>query len=204
MRKEWADFIDSGRIEQYVLGLSNPEEDREVEYMSATYPEVKDALLQAETRLEKSMNTSPVAPPPSIKPFLMALIDYMNRMEQGEPYSEAPILSAQSTAAEFTPWLQREDMQLPAHAGDLYAKIISHSQLATTAIVWLKDRAAEEVHEKEYEKFLVLEGSCEITIGSEMHALDAGDFLAIPLFEKHVIRVTSPIPCKVILQRIAA
>ena len=61
-----------------------------------------------------------------------------------------------------------------------------------------------EVHTNELESFLILEGTCDITIGEEVHHLVTGDFISIPLHIGHSLIVTSNIPCKVILQRVAA
>ena len=63
---------------------------------------------------------------------------------------------------------------------------------------------SQEVHHDEYEKFLIVEGTCTITIGDEVHNLVPGNFLSIPLYKNHTVTVTSLIPCKIILQRIAA
>ena len=87
---------------------------------------------------------------------------------------------------------------------DVYAKLISFSPEVTTAIVWLKDMAPQEVHHTEYERFLIIEGSCDITIGEDIHSLSYGDFLEIPLHVTHSVKVTSIVTCKVLLQRMAA
>lgn len=60
------------------------------------------------------------------------------------------------------------------------------------------------MHINELEKFLILEGTCDITIEDEVYSLKAGDFLSIPLYKKHDVRITSLNPCKAILQRLAA
>ena len=61
--------------------------------------------------------------------------------------------------------------------------------------------APQEVHDHELEKFLIVEGSCSITIEEKIHHLSAGENLTIPLHKKNHLTVTSDIPCKVILQR---
>ena len=61
-----------------------------------------------------------------------------------------------------------------------------------------------EIHTKEYERFLIIEGTCDIKIGDDVFHLKAGDYKEIPLFIEHSLIVTSDIPCKVILQRVAA
>ena len=48
-----------------------------------------------------------------------------------------------------------------------------------------------------------MEGTCTITIEDEIHQLVPGNVLSIPLYKNHTVVVTSEIPCKVILQRIA-
>ncbi|MEO5942329.1 MAG: cupin domain-containing protein, partial [Ferruginibacter sp.] len=103
----------------------------------------------------------------------------------------------------YAPWLNRSDMTAPDNEA-IFAKIIGYTPEATTAIVWIKEYAPHEVHDHEYEKFLVVEGTCDIIVEGKVHSLIPGDYFAIPLHKKHVVKVTSIIPCKVILQRIAA
>ncbi|RZK81830.1 MAG: cupin domain-containing protein [Pedobacter sp.] len=95
-------------------------------------------------------------------------------------------------------------MILPNEFDEVFAKILHHSQEAITAIAWIKHMAPQEVHDHEYEKFLILEGTCTIHIEDESHHLKPGDYLTIPLHKNHFVEVTSAVPCKVILQRIAA
>ena len=87
---------------------------------------------------------------------------------------------------------------------EVFAKIIGYTPEAITAIVWLKDYAPHEVHDNEYERFLIVEGTCDIIVEDEVNQLVPGDYFAIPLHKKHLVKVTSSIPCKVILQRVAA
>ena len=64
--------------------------------------------------------------------------------------------------------------------------------------------APAEVHDNEYEKFLIIEGTCDITVDEDVYSLVPGDYFSIPLYKSHNIKVTSTIPCKAILQRLAA
>jgi quercetin dioxygenase-like cupin family protein len=41
-------------------------------------------------------------------------------------------------------------------------------------------------------------------VEDEVNQLVPGDYFAIPLHKKHLVKVTSSITCKVILQRVAA
>ena len=105
---------------------------------------------------------------------------------------------------DYNELITMKDINLPKDFKDLNAKIIGFNPKITTAIVWIKEMAPQEVHDHEDEKFLILEGRCDIRIEGKLHHLSAGDFLSIPLHKKHDLKITSSIPCKAILQRIAA
>ena len=125
-------------------------------------------------------------------------------MKKGEVPSSPPMLHEGSKTTDFAKWLERADMTLPDDFTDLHARIIGYTPTVLTAIVWINKLAPEEVHEHELERFLVVEGTCNITIDEDVHHLVPGDFLAIPLYKNHHVTVTSEMPCKVVLQRVAA
>jgi len=197
-------FIDSGLLELYVSGTTTAAETAEVEQMAAAHPEVAAALDAIAQVVQGYAQAHAVEPNPTIKPFLMATIDYTTRLQQGEPMTFPPELHAGSTIADYYEWLNRADMKAPGNIPDMHAKIIGYTPQMTTAIVWIKEMAPQEVHDNEIEKFLIVEGTCDIIIGDTVHQLKAGDVLQIPLYEHHVVKVTSMITCKVILQRVAA
>jgi len=202
--KSVAEFIASGILELYVLGETTDDETKKVEEMAANHKLVQDEIEHISEALFTYAQTCAVAPNPSIKAFLMATIDYTERLENGEEPGFPEIIHEQSKPSDYNAWVLREDMVLPHDFDGLHARIIGYTPEVTTAIVWIKEMAPEEVHTNEYEKFLVLEGSCDITIGDGVHHLWPGDSLSIPLHQTHFVSVTSQIPCKVILQRIAA
>ncbi len=77
-------FIESGISELYVLGQISPGEKAQVEEMAALHEAVKEELDLIERTLEDYAFQHAITPDPTIKPFLMATIDYMERMAQGE------------------------------------------------------------------------------------------------------------------------
>ncbi len=197
-------YINSGILELYVLGVASEKENEEVEKMASSYPQILSEIEQIAMSMEAYVQHHAVAPDPTIKPFLMAMVDYMERLKNGEPASFPPLLQEGSAIAEYNEWINRKDIFLPGDFKDIHAKIIGYTPAVTTAIVWIKEGAAEEIHDDELENFLILEGSCNITIDGKAHHLVAGNFLSIPLYKKHDVKITSSIPCKLILQRIAA
>lgn len=198
------EFIQSGILEIYIMGAASPEEAETVERMVATYPEIRQELDTIAQTMEAYAQAHAVEPKATIKPLVLATINYIERLKQGESVTVPPMLSANSRITDYADWLNRPDMVLPTGAEGLYVKIISATPAATTAIVWLTGDLDNEVHHHEYERFLVIEGTCDITAGADIYHLNPGDYYNVPLHLKHKVKVTSAIPCKAILQRVAA
>lgn len=197
------EYIDTGIVELYVLGIASAEECSGVERLLSEHIEIREEIEAIHASLQMYAEANKMEPNPVIKPFLMATIDYTERLKNGEPASVPPMLSERSAPADYDQWLNRPDM-VAADREEVFAKIIGYTPEAITAIVWLKHYAPHEVHDNEYERFLVVEGTCDIIVEDEISQLVPGDYFAIPLHKKHMVRVTSSIACKVILQRVAA
>ena len=202
--KNLKEYIESGILESYVLGITNAEESAEVEEMSAAYNGIRTEINLISESIEKYAELHAIEPSITIKSFLLATIDYTERLKKGEPVTVPPILHQGSAIADYDDWLKAKAAVVPDDFNNLHARIIGYTPEAITAIVWIKEFSPPEVHTDELEKFLILEGTCNITIGEQVHRLVPGDMLSIPLYISHEVKVTSEIPCKVILQRIAA
>ncbi|HEY1869742.1 MAG TPA: hypothetical protein VGG71_01720, partial [Chitinophagaceae bacterium] len=61
------EYIQSGVIEQYVLGLATNEEATELEQLRAQYPELNEAVLSFEKNLEVHLTANKIQPPAHIK-----------------------------------------------------------------------------------------------------------------------------------------
>lgn len=61
------EYIQSGIIEQYVLGLATPEEAAELEQLRVEYPELKEAVSAFEESLETHIRANEIAPPSHLK-----------------------------------------------------------------------------------------------------------------------------------------
>lgn len=204
MATDIQDYINSGILELYVLEETSPEETLAVESLAAEYPEIRAELAAIAQSLEAYAMAGAVEPDVTIKPFLMATFNYIERLEGGESPVNPPILSASTQVGDFVEFIDREDFVLPEALEDFHARIIAHTPQAMTALVWIKSFAPQEIHDDEFEKFFILEGSCNIEVENVVYPLGAGDYFGIPLHKKHTVTVTSSIPCKVILQRVAA
>lgn len=76
------EYIASGILEEYALGVVSPQEKQEVECMSHIYPEIKEALLKAQSSVEGMAEKIATPPPPDLKQRIMAEID---QTEQEKP-----------------------------------------------------------------------------------------------------------------------
>ena len=197
------EYIESGILELYILGITSEDETKDVEMMASSDPAIQQEIISIRESLEGYAMANAIDPNPIIKPFLLAIVDYTERLKAGEPVSIPPLLNENSKITHFDSWLNRTDM-VSSDTNSMYAKIIGYTPEATTAIVWLKDYAPHEVHDNEYERFLIVEGTCDIIVEDQVNHLIPGDYFAIPLHKNHLVKVTSSIPCKVILQRVAA
>lgn len=61
------EYISSGIVESYVLGLASPEERSEFEKMCEQYPEVLEARIAFEVSLEKQATQNAIEPPADLK-----------------------------------------------------------------------------------------------------------------------------------------
>ncbi len=202
--KNWVELISSGLLELYVFGETSPQENEMIEEMAQRHEEVRREMDEIGLAMEKYALANAVTPDPIVKPFLMAVIDYTDRMKAGAPFAVAPVLNENSVIADYAEWLNRPDMVLPDDFEDVYAKIVSYTPELITAILWIEHLAPQEVHDKEYEKFLIVEGTCTICVEEDKFPLKPGDYFTIPLHKNHHVLVTSDVPCKVVLQRVAA
>ena len=90
------DYILSGAIESYVLGLASPEEMQELETMAAQHPEVKKALYSFEESLEKSSLENAVTAPD----FLYAKV--MKALENEGLSEKVPQITGENLTASTT------------------------------------------------------------------------------------------------------
>jgi mannose-6-phosphate isomerase-like protein (cupin superfamily) len=197
-------FIESGILEIYVLGLGSAEEVKEVEEMAALHKSVRKEIEAISETLKIYAESKANAVNGNVKPMLLASIDYEERLKSGEQPGFPPILNEDSTIQDYTEWLNRKDMVMPDAFNGTHVKIIGYTPEASTAIVWIQNETPYEVHTDEHEKFLIVEGTCDIDIDGTVHSLVPGNYLGIPLHAGHVVKVTSKTPCKLILQRVAA
>lgn len=96
------DYISSGIIEAYVMGLASEEEIRILDCIQKNNPEVKQAIIDAQNTLEDFASQQAIAPPPNLKSAIWAKIsDDQEKPVAVEDIPAAPVAKplypAQST-----------------------------------------------------------------------------------------------------------
>ena len=84
------EYISSGIIESYVLGLASPEEREEFERLSEQHPEIREARNEFEISLENYVQLNGINPPAHIKSKIFSAIDM-------EGHQTAPSYSGSGT-----------------------------------------------------------------------------------------------------------
>ena len=95
------EYILSGVVESYVLGLANAEERAEFERMCAAHAEVRAARDAFEQLLEKQLLSQAVAPPANLKSKIIADIEIENDKRQGKK-----VVSMKQTPVVQAAWLR--------------------------------------------------------------------------------------------------
>lgn len=187
-------------IEQYVLGQLDTALAAEVEAASVVDPQVRETITELRTDVELFARAHAKAPPPGVKERILARLAAIDMDRLDWP----PVIHAGSKVADYTRWLDAPGMERPDDADDIFFIPFAENAQGISAIVWMVTGSPEETHIDQIEKFLVVEGACEIHMRGQAHPLAIGDVFSIPLHTPHSVKVTSGIPCKVVLQRIAA
>lgn len=133
------EYIESGILEAYILGELHAGVNETPIEIAAKFHEVKQELLEIKEALERYALSHSVMPSSTLKPLLLATIDYFDSMNGEDEQAMPSILTRASSIADFSPLVERRDWIAPADFTGIYAKIIGYTAKVTTALVWMKD-----------------------------------------------------------------
>ena len=74
MKEEIREFLETGLLEMYVLGLTDPADTQLVEDYIGKYPEIREIYDSLQTGVEKLAKEASVSPPPEVKQHVMKTI----------------------------------------------------------------------------------------------------------------------------------
>jgi mannose-6-phosphate isomerase-like protein (cupin superfamily) len=180
------EYINSGILEQYCLGLLTKSEQEAVLAMSVIYPEVKADLAEIELALVRLAKINAIAPKTILKQHIFDIITVNEVITLDN-------LPPTGKYSDYQAWLKAVEHLVPAQPfEDFFALPLYHDDKIEQTLIVTKLGVPVETHENVLESFFILEGSCVCKVGQHTYTLNAGDFLAIPLHEEHDVTLTSP------------
>ncbi len=196
------ELIATGLLDEYVLGMLSPDLVIMVRNAIATDAAVKAEVLQLELAFERMAMAQAVPPPTAARDQVLSAIDAS--VAQRKSDDRPPILHPASKVAEYARWMDQPDMVEDPENENIFFVPFAMNEEAQSAMVWMRKGAEVETHTDCIEKFLIVDGTCDIIVGGKAHHMRAGDFLRIPMHIPHSVVVTSEVTCRIILQRVAA
>lgn len=182
------EYIKSGILEQYCLGLLDADQAGDVVRLSLVYPEIKQELTAVENAIEKLAAANAIAPTSALKQKILGTLGFA----ADEPL-DINNLPATGKYSNYISWLNAVEHLIPAEPfEDLSIKVLRQDDKIAQMLVVAKVNVPDETHEAYKESFFILKGTCECTIGDETIQLNPGGFLEIPLHVTHDIKMLTP------------
>ena len=184
-----SEYIHSGILQEYCLGLLSEKEMKEIREMAGLHPEIASELAANEEAIKEFSVAHSYTPPKSLKKEIWQVIENLES-EKNFTTDKTPIINQYS---DYKKWLKAVSPLLPGEIeGNVFARVIRNDGKVTQTLIKSKVDYPDEVHEDVYESFIVLEGECECYIGEDIIKLGPGGFINIPLHEHHDVKVLSP------------
>src|SRR5271156_6426890 len=89
------DYIESGILQDYCLGILSEEERAWVEEMCAKYPKIKEELTEIQQALEKYSTTSALAPGSELQNNIWGALENINKERHGD-LNDLPVINKYS------------------------------------------------------------------------------------------------------------
>jgi len=184
------DYIESGVLELYCMGLLNEEEQAFVSQMSFLYPEVSEELSVVALFMERLYESGAVdVIDPDLKEKVLKSLDFSS--VNGLDPDNLPVIDQDT---DYRLWLNSFRHLIPAEpTRDMMMKSLRKDNKVIQTLIVTKIDVPEEVHTDVNESFLILYGECECTLGDHVFKAGPGSFVAMPLHVKHNVRVLSPV-----------
>lgn len=193
------EYIESGIIEDYCLGLLEPAEMQFVATNAQQHSEIKNAIASYEKVLIQYASAGITAGYlPKVKNSFLQTIEDLE--QEAEISAEnLPLINKYSEAGQ---WLKFVKSLLPAK---LAKPFLIHRLPAKDGVeqfvFWTSHNLPHETHDNEQESILLLEGCCRCFIDDKIIELQAGDFLSIPLYKQHNVEILNG-PVMAVIQRV--
>lgn len=184
----------------YALDLLDAIEKEDVELMISFSPELKKELDSIQHALEMYATSRAIQPRSYVKDKMKDLIVNLQKEAEMDPRN-LPLINDYSN---HTQWLNLVKDLIPSKAPDdtPFIKILQQTDKISQMLVLSSTNFEDEVHDDEYESFLILKGRCKCTVGKSVRFMGEGEFMAIPLHEHHTVEVLTEAVIAIV-QRVA-
>jgi quercetin dioxygenase-like cupin family protein len=196
------DFIESGVIEMYCMGLTSEEETQMVDMMASKHEEVRAEIAAVNQALHLYSVAAEKSPAAALREKIL------NALSHGDvkpKYSFPPRLYATSSVDEWKYYLSINNIKDPEDFEVAHFLELPSDEKQTSYVVWAKKGAVvEESHDDEDEYLFMLKGFCSVTIDGKIGYYKEGDLVYIPKNAVHKAEALSEGVMVLIGQRIAA
>lgn len=183
------EYIASGLLEEFVLGLTLKEESEKILLLCDQYKEIREEVAAIEKALTSYSSLYAVSPPPAVKKSILNAVETIDLLP--------PKLTPLSKVSDFDYWLGK--VEAPAEfESAMHIEVIEESEDGLLAIAWAREGEVPHLHTNYTEKFLVVEGACRATFNGKSIDYGVGDYIEFPINSTHGYEITSSIPMKVI------
>ncbi len=192
------EYINSGIIEDYCLGVLSAEDMQSVAKQAMLYPEIQQEIDAYEQVLKIYAAETGLSRQQRAKQNILDILDNLDT-EGDIAIDNLPLINRHSSAGA---WLRFVKPMLPVTLNTpSFVHELPGKDGVEQFIYWTNEDVPDEIHSTTYETLLVLEGRCRCFIEDEVHELGQGDFLAIPLFKSHNVQIIEG-PVMAVMQRV--
>ena len=204
MTQELENYLASGVVEKYCLGIATPDEVEKLEQLCSQHTSVKKEIESVQSALlgYASQYEKVVAPKMGgiilndIEELKFAAAKISNETGQLSEFIDVSEHSNIQKWNELIKGITPEKEFENGYSVPLYKS--GHHLLTVT---WIKKDIPTEIHDDRIEKLLILEGTCTCLLGDEKLYLKAGDCFIVPPNLVHNVLVTSEEMLKAIYVR---
>ncbi|MFD2970132.1 anti-sigma factor [Sphingobacterium bambusae] len=146
------EYISSGIIEAYVLGLATEEEASILECVRQKHPEVQQAILDAQLLLEDFTESQAVSPAPDLRDQIWAKI--AENPQNLEPVADEPMIGNSDFTATSSPKaepakIEEKVVKLPAHRDNqtlaIAATVLLALSIGGNILLFQQKRESEDI-----------------------------------------------------------
>ena len=194
------EYIQSGKLEEYILGLLDEEEAAELLSLCKDHPKLNQEINEIDKSMFRYLSELAVPVSEGEKSKLFNALDLIEK-DIFLPDSYPKI----HKYSDYTSWTIALKDELESLPDDKFVmKTIWQNADGELSLIKSRRDIMPETHHDLHESFLLLQGTCTCIIGEKTYYLQTGDFLEIPLDVDHNVIITSEVPVIAILQRLAA